>query len=664
MAVLIQHRNQSTTPMNIPNYIQSSITNCHYSPNPLLTPQQLPKTVSSSQFHNPNYKNFDYSRNQDLSNTTTNLYATSSQHCTSSPKHLSLNSTMETNRIQQQQQKPSIDKLLETEIRRIVFNNIKDQQQEHKLNFISVCKTMNKTYENNDKLDVLINKFEKLEKQNINYQLCIDTIIEQQQKFGKQQQKIMININNFSKQLKKNNLKIIDLIEFEEKMMSKIDIIGNDQQYLFKIINDNNHVVDSIENKLDDLKSKFKYHQKDLKKINVDLNLLNKKLENITTEFNFIIDDNQNNSLSTSVALQRIKDEIKELKNTGNNKYLMNATNIIDEKQIDNNIIVNINNKLSELKNKLNSTESKINNFIGGINSSLHTINSSEKRDQKRSDICQNIMMSYLKEFKTNINNIDNNIIKFINGFSTDSKHSSQCITNNTINKLYESNISSLEHLNKFDNNIMNNQFELLNTKIDQLIYTEFNNDKILNTIGLLDDYDTLAKFNNKLFDKSVIIQNKNEFYCKNLGEIKDMINKTDCTSNDLIIKIDNCLDKNLNILTIISGDFIKIKLNKDYNSSELINVLFEGDKTNDNIYIPNVFGQLLKTIVQYMSYKYHNQNCDCNLDKGLLCEWDKNFMENILNDENCSVLMAKNAANYLGIKQLIKLLSKFNCEF
>eukprot|EP01084_Bolivina_argentea_P213396 362448_1 len=53
----------------------------------------------------------------------------------------------------QQQQKPSIDNILEREIRRIVNDTLKNPQQEQHLNFISVCKVLNKTYENSDKLD-------------------------------------------------------------------------------------------------------------------------------------------------------------------------------------------------------------------------------------------------------------------------------------------------------------------------------------------------------------------------------------------------------------------------------------------------------------------------------------------------------------------------------
>ncbi len=54
--------------------------------------------------------------------------------------------------IQDEQQKSQFDILIDNKIRSILDGIIIKQQKQQQLNFISVCKTMNKTYDNNSKV--------------------------------------------------------------------------------------------------------------------------------------------------------------------------------------------------------------------------------------------------------------------------------------------------------------------------------------------------------------------------------------------------------------------------------------------------------------------------------------------------------------------------------
>eukprot|EP01084_Bolivina_argentea_P246460 412463_1 len=162
-----------------------------------------------------------------------------------------------------QQQELSFDIILEREINRIINKKLKDQQQEQRLNFISVCKVLNKTYENSDKLDGIINKFNVSDNRNQNKIDC--------------GAKYMSEIMDFMKQIDNN----------QRELFQKLNGIQSQQNQIIMNIRSNklnNTLLTGIKKELDDLKSGVGH----------DFKLLNKQLLNINNNITATIDDNQN----------------------------------------------------------------------------------------------------------------------------------------------------------------------------------------------------------------------------------------------------------------------------------------------------------------------------------------------------------------------------------
>jgi len=91
---------------------------------------------------------------------------------------------------------------------------------------------------------------------------------------------------------------------------------------------------------------------------------------------------------------------------------------------------------------------------------------------------------------------------------------------------------------------------------------------------------------------------------------------------------------------------------------SELVKTMWEGDKDETEIPLPNVKPQILKKVIEYMSY--HNSNPADEIEKPLksanmrevVSEWDATFVE--IEQETLFELIL--AANYMDIKSLLDL--------
>eukprot|EP01084_Bolivina_argentea_P196583 336982_1 len=169
----------------------------------------------SNQYHQPSMIHSpNHSQKQTfkpLSNDqSSNLLSTSLNVNTCGPDGYS--TTYNTNYDQQQKQQSSIDKVLECKIREILGNLTKSEQQQQQLNFISVCKILNKTYDNTSKLDELLDNKQnktlfndmlnviKQQGEQLNKLTNInDKLLLQQQQQQLQQQQILKNVENLSK---------------------------------------------------------------------------------------------------------------------------------------------------------------------------------------------------------------------------------------------------------------------------------------------------------------------------------------------------------------------------------------------------------------------------------------------------------------------------------
>ena len=120
-------------------------------------------------------------------------------------------------------------------------------------------------------------------------------------------------------------------------------------------------------------------------------------------------------------------------------------------------------------------------------------------------------------------------------------------------------------------------------------------------------------------------------------------------------------LDEEVNsIVTLISGDNQRFDISKDiaYKSSQLINTMIDGDSTVAEIPLPNVKGNVLHKIIEYMNY-----HCDkpvteiekpirSNNISEIVCPFDADFVQ--IDDELLFDLIL--AANYMDMKPLLDL--------
>jgi len=91
---------------------------------------------------------------------------------------------------------------------------------------------------------------------------------------------------------------------------------------------------------------------------------------------------------------------------------------------------------------------------------------------------------------------------------------------------------------------------------------------------------------------------------------------------------------------------------------SALIKTMWNGDKSETNIPLPNVRGTILKKVITYI--QYHHKNPPKEIEKPLksanmrevVSEWDANFVE--VDQETLFELIL--AANYMDIKSLLDL--------
>jgi S-phase kinase-associated protein 1 len=111
--------------------------------------------------------------------------------------------------------------------------------------------------------------------------------------------------------------------------------------------------------------------------------------------------------------------------------------------------------------------------------------------------------------------------------------------------------------------------------------------------------------------------------------------------------------------LTLKSQDGVTIEVKKDIAMhSELIQTMWSGDQTETEIPLPNVRGEILKKVVEFM--EYHHENPMKEIEKPLksanmrdvVLEWDATFVE--VDQEMLFELIL--AANYMDIKPLLDL--------
>jgi len=111
--------------------------------------------------------------------------------------------------------------------------------------------------------------------------------------------------------------------------------------------------------------------------------------------------------------------------------------------------------------------------------------------------------------------------------------------------------------------------------------------------------------------------------------------------------------------LHLQSQDGQVFKVSKDVAiQSALIKTMWNGDKSETSIPLPNVRGQILKKVITYM--QYHHKNPPKEIEKPLksanmrevVSEWDANFVE--VDQETLFELIL--AANYMDIKSLLDL--------
>lgn len=112
-------------------------------------------------------------------------------------------------------------------------------------------------------------------------------------------------------------------------------------------------------------------------------------------------------------------------------------------------------------------------------------------------------------------------------------------------------------------------------------------------------------------------------------------------------------------MLTLCSAEGDKYPIKKSVAvQSELVKTMWEGDKDEKDIPLPNVKGPTLKKVVEFM--EYHKENATKEIEKPLksanmhevVPEWDANFVET--DQETLFELIL--AANYMDIKPLLDL--------
>ncbi len=327
--------------------------------------------------------------------------------------------------------------------------------------FVVMCQFVDQVTSNMN--DIVTDKIDKILQQQQSQQLIID-------KQNKQMGNILKSIKNIEndnnifknkqQQQYKNLLNKIKSINNNSKineMMNKFDIITNGQQIINKNQCKNIDMIGVIGDHQIEMENRINIMTNNLEKMkttllnNIKINqkVTEEKLNKINDSFNNVINNHETNLLSTSIAIQGIKNELKELKHEleiNNNKYksfaidcdplninkmlAINKTNVnknvINNHQsigIDNNQIISKNNQLQQLENTISNIQSKLLTFVGGIQSSIQNIESSKLIDFKPIIITQKIMMK-------NINKIHNNIGKMYNTKCSDIERNDKNLQN------------------------------------------------------------------------------------------------------------------------------------------------------------------------------------------------------------------------------------------
>ncbi len=172
---------------------------------------------------------------------------------------------------QRKHQKSPIDVMLDNKIHGILNGIIKNQQQAQQLNFLSVCKTMNKTYDNSDKLDELTSIIKKQDDKLIHLVNTINILSQQIE----EQTQMNANNNMHIKLISDNNNMINHMKNQQILNNGKIDAMKKTLTNKQNIIAQK--IGDLISNQIHNIKSLNKEQQK-------QFNMIDNKINNLQNE--------------------------------------------------------------------------------------------------------------------------------------------------------------------------------------------------------------------------------------------------------------------------------------------------------------------------------------------------------------------------------------------
>jgi hypothetical protein len=376
---------------------------------------------------------------------------------------------------------------------------------------------------------------------------------------------ILVNIEKdiydlFSKSKNEYNIGIIIINRinnglFEEKFINKInDVISNNRNYLFKIIDEEKVAIYSIIEKLinDNMTIYFKIFEK-YKKIEEKINQLNNKILELESELNDkLMNENKRkkNEYVIKIFKEKLESEEKNLPDYNKIDYLSNF--LLKNIEIFQKITIKINTLslyFDNLKNE-KPTESKIIKNLGSIKYNTNTNTNNSPRAYR------NILFSSQEKSR---------IIETINIFDIFDKK----LLKEFINKSKEINISNI---NKGFYNILPNQSNYRNIKIivkykDSGLYIELIN-KLSNTVLIhMSFHSNLDNYNTSTIHIKHNYSNDKKIRCKlkkSSNNIKIIYSNENRKANQIkteeIFAIDICI----HVLNKLYKEYLKFKNEKE----------------------------------------------------------------------------------------------------
>ncbi len=502
----------------------------------------------------------------------------------------------------------------------------KQQQQiiEHNSKcFDAFANKLNDIEHNNKRIEQLVNMQNQcvIDKQHNNYKK-LDLMQKQLQKMSNQ----MSNINKIDKKIGIMQKQIA--IDIEVKTNQLTGVVNDKIGLVLNKVDYNQALNDKCGKKLD--------HQ--ICNIKTMNEVLHKQIQKMNHEFNTIIEDNQNSALSTVVAMQNIKFEVKQLKDALHQKQLHN---IVPTKGIDsiNSIDLNVRKELEQLKININNNSSSLNTFIGGFYTNMKCILHSELSGNGiKSESKLNLMNEQFVKLNQNLIDYSNIDLKQL--------IKNQKIILNNIRKLGNTGVGKGEtHLKTEVNNLISS----INT-----LFAKFPSQ--FNDIGK-----NGIHYTEKLESQnSLIIKYLNNINCDLVRHQKELLSKLD--RNDQYI-INNIFDaaKQLNELNQLSiknvNDFICKNSNDNIKQMDHLKLQIENLSLHDEQFLNDIklfhteFGEIIENNIK---------GKNCNTSNKIIQSYFSKIEENI-NDQSKQIIYNNNFVIGKLIKQLKGVKIKLN---